>query len=82
MLQAAIASFESGSQGHPAVITSITHIIGAAHGNDVINGLFEYLNSPSGPLKMDAAQNKELIESFLEYMNDVKTDAKSILASL
>lgn len=90
-LQAAIAKYEdTPNLGHPDLIHAIIKLTGPmaskANGvvvhDDVINGLFMYLNSPNGPQKFDSNEQNELLTAFIQYLEAVKVDAPKILQTI
>jgi hypothetical protein len=75
-LQRKIADYEFTV--HPDLVTTVNSIVGTTTGHDVIQEIFEYLNSPNGPKNLNNPTGDKLMSALLTYMENVKKDAATI----
>ena len=77
-LQKKIADYEF--KQHPDIVATVNGIVGVTKGDDVIQEIFEYLNSPKGPKNLNDPDGDKLMTALLTYMANVKNDAPTIAA--
>jgi hypothetical protein len=77
-LQKKIADYEF--KQHPDIVATVNGIVGVKKGDDVIQEVFVYLNSPNGPKNLNDSNGDKLMTALLAYMANVKNDAPTIAA--
>ena len=75
-----IAGFED--KKNPELISDIRKRYRKNSNEDVIQGVFEYLNSPSGPSNLDGGKAEKLTDAVVKFIEQVQTDASSMSADL
>jgi hypothetical protein len=58
--------------------TTVNSVVGVTEGDDLIQEIFEYLNSPTGPKNLKNSRGNQLMSALLTYMGNVKKDATTI----
>lgn len=63
---------------HPDLVATVNGIVGTTKGHDLIQEVFEYLNSPTGPRSLNNPTGDQLMSALLTYMENLKKDAATI----
>lgn len=76
-----ISAYEA--KKHPDLISEIEAVVGKTRGNDVIQGTFEYLNTPpKGPSDFDSDKAEKLTDAMVKFIEQVQADAPGMVDDL